>query len=168
MKKFIASGIAAALTISVAMPAFAESGSDDSSSSVSSSSSSSSRKSDDGRMRKEDKSKKGVVVDSACMQAAVEKRDSAIIAGVDTYTASVKAGLQTRKDAIKAAWALTDKTARNNAMKAAWAAFQGTWKKASQGMKAVKKTAWQTFRTDAKACGQTGADSSGESVDASL
>ena len=102
------------------------------------------------------------------MQAAVEKRDTAIIAGVDTYTASVKAALQTRKDAIKAAWALTDKNARNNAIKAAWTAFQGTWKKTSQGMKATKKTAWQTFRADAKACGQTGADSSGEGMDAGL
>lgn len=188
MKKILASGIAAALTMSVAMPAFAEDGAMSSSASTSTSSSSSTSSSMSSSsssvkkpvgpgverlMKAKEKANKTMssskpTIDATCMQTAVEKRDTALMAGVDTYTASVKSALQVRKDAIKAAWALTDKTARNAANKAAWTAFQGTWRKASQAMKATKKTVWQTFRTEAKACGQTGADSSGEGIDAGL
>ncbi len=145
MKKYLAAGISGALALAVAIPAFAAT---------------------DKAMMKS--SKAAVTVDTACMQAAIDKRETALIAGVDVYSASVKTALTVRKDALKAAWAITDKTARNTAIKAAWTAFQGTWKNASAAMKTVKKSAWAAFNTDAKACKQTGADSAGASVDANL
>lgn len=122
----------------------------------------------DAMMMKKEELKKNTTkgtLDAACMQTAVEKRDNAIMAGVDAYALSVKTALTTRRDALKAAWALTDATQRSAANKAAWTAFQGTWKKASQSVKASRKAAWAAFKTDAKACGQTGAEASGESTD---
>lgn len=104
--------------------------------------------------------------DGACMSAAVEKRDNSIIASVDTYATSVKTALQTRRDALKAAWLLTEKDARESAIKAAHKAFQGTWKKAADGVRKARKEAWSVFKNDAKACKlPVGAESSGEGAD---
>lgn len=164
MKKLVSMSVAGALAFALAVPAFAEESGE-------MQSSSSSVSSMEGRMMmKKDKKemKGGATVDSACMQTAVDKRDTAIMAAVDAYAVSVKTALTTRKDALKAAWALTDKAQRETASKAAWTAFSGTWKKASQSTKAARKAAWATFKTDAKACGQTGAEASGESTDGQI
>ncbi len=153
MKKFLASLATAAVALSLAVPAFAEGATE-------------SRK-----MMKKDiimKREATITVNVACMQSAVEKRDTAISDGIDAYAAAVKTALSTRKDALKAAWALTDKTQRNAALKVAWSAFNGTWKKASMAMKGAKNTAWKTFNADAKDCKQPGAESSGMSMDAQL
>lgn len=109
-------------------------------------------------------------LDPVCMQNATVKRDDAIIAGLDTFSSSVKVALQTRRDGLKAAWAITDNTQRKTAIKTAWTAFQGTWKKTKQAMMNVKKTAWQQFRTERKACGGVviSNDQTTESVDAGL
>ena len=109
-------------------------------------------------------------LDPVCMQNATVKRDDAIIAGLDTFSSSVKVALQTRRDSLKAAWAITDNTQRKTAIKTAWTAFQGTWKKTKQAMRNAKKTAWQQFRTERKACGSVviSNDQTGESVDAGL
>jgi len=149
------------LALSIALPVLAQGDTSD----VYSSSSSVSENAG----KKKGKLNKPVVqVDSACMQNAVEKRDSAVISAVDAYAAAVKAALQTRKDSLKAAWAITDKTQRNAALKAAWAAFNGTWKNARQALNGQKKAAWSAFKADAKTCKQPGADASGEKGDGNL
>lgn len=165
MNKLLATALTASLALSMATPAFAESSS---SASSSSSSESSSMMKKESSMMKRDMKMNGANVDAACMQSAIDKRDTAIIASVDSYAATVKTALQTRKDALKAAWAIQDKTARNTAIKAAWASYQGTWKKASTAVRAARKAAWSAFKTDAKNCKQAGADASGESMDNNL
>ena len=167
MKKFIATGAATVIALSLAIPAFAE---DAMSSSTTTGTTSSAMHSEGEKMMKQDKmmKKTPVTVDVTCMQNAVEKRDTAIMAGVDAYSAAVKTALMTRKDALKAAWALTDKTQRNAALKTAWTAFEGTWKKASAAMKTARNGAWTAFKTDSKACKQTGAEATGEMTDMKL
>ena len=153
MKKFFASMATGAIALSLAVPAFAEGGAQGS------------------QMMKRDKIIKhetAATVDVPCIQNAVDKRDTAISDGVDAYAAAVKTSLSTRKDALKAAWALTDKTQRTAAIKAAWSAFAGTWKKASMAMKSAKNDAWKTFGSDAKTCKVPGAESSGMATDAQL
>jgi len=39
----------------------------------------------------------------ACIQLAVDKRDTAVIAAVDAHTSAVKSALSARKDALKTA-----------------------------------------------------------------
>lgn len=150
------------LALSIALPVLAQGDASDTYSSSSSVSENAGKK-------KEKKFNKPVVqVDSACMQNAVEKRDSAIISAVDAYAGTVKTALQTRKDALKAAWAITDKAQRNAALKAAWAAFNGTWKNARQALSEQRKAAWSAFKADAKACKQPEADAGGEKGDGNL
>lgn len=106
----------------------------------------------------------------SCMQTAVEKRDTAIITGLDTYYAKVKTALETRRTFLKTAWGIADRQSRRAALKAAWNAFKGTWKVAAKDLRAIKKSAWEVYRTDKKICGlQKNTDEPGsQSVDAQL
>lgn len=172
MQKLVAAGVTTALAFSVSLPAFAEDGTSSSSSesSVSSSSVSPSK-----AMRMQDKMKKdemkmmrssaAATVDGACVSAAVDKRDTALISALGTFHTSVSAALTVRKDALKAAWVLTDVSAREAAVKAAWKAFGTSAREAKHAFRTAKKTAWKTFKTEARACGAAGADASGESAD---
>ncbi|TAL20454.1 hypothetical protein EPN90_00995 [Patescibacteria group bacterium] len=113
------------------------------------------------------------VLDLACVQSAVEKRDNAIIAAVDTYSTHVKTALTTRRDALKAAWGMADRVERRKAIRAAWDAFRGTWRKEKRALTDARRAAWKQFRADAKACKATGAsgvslENGGEGADASL
>lgn len=108
------------------------------------------------------------LLDPVCMQNAVEKRDSAIITGVDAFATFVKTALQARKEAQKAAWVITDKKQRQAALKDAWAKFKGTWVKAFKQLRADRKAAWKQFYIDRKACGSQPAveDKTTEGADA--
>lgn len=180
MQKFFASGLALALSMSVALPALAKErgGVASSASAASTITAPNSRNAmmikekmlQDKFMKqkKEKTDSSAATLDTACMQAAVDKRETAIIAGVDAYSSAVKSALSVRKDALKAAWAITEKAQREAALKAAWFAFRDAGKKTSGAMKDAKNAAWKTFKTDAKACRQSDADSEGQGTDMSL
>ncbi len=88
----------------------------------------------------------------SCMQTATEKRDNAIIAGLDVYYPAAKTALQTRQAALKSAWAQTDTKTRRAATKAAWDAYKNSVKSAREAMKTAHKTAWTAFEADRKVC----------------
>lgn len=90
-----------------------------------------------------------------CMQTAVETRDTAIIAAFDTYTTTVKAALTARKDALKAAWAVTNKKDRRTAIMTAWSTYKKALQDARAALKASKKTAWDAFKAASKVCKPT-------------
>lgn len=83
-------------------------------------------------------------VDTACMATAVSARDTSIATALQT----VVTGIQTRGQALAAAWGNTDPTARKTAVKAANTAFAGTWKT----FNTARKTAWSTYAASAKKC----------------
>lgn len=89
-----------------------------------------------------------------CMQAAIERRDSTIIIATQNYSTSVTTALQARKDALKTAWAITNRPERRKALRMAWNNFQGTWRKASAEIKQARLKTWQIFATDRRACGR--------------
>lgn len=92
----------------------------------------------------------------ACAQTAVEKRDNAIISAFDTFSASAKAALQSRKDALKAAWAITDRKARRAAIKKAWNDFTAAIKTARKTLNSARKAAWTQYAKDLKDCRSRG------------
>jgi len=96
-------------------------------------------------------------LDPACMQTAVDKRDTAIIAGVDAYSGTIKLALGARKDALKTAWAIENRTERRVAIKKVWKDFKVTSEKARKDFKLAKRAAWDQFNQDRKACGSLGA-----------
>lgn len=97
-----------------------------------------------------------VSYDITCVQNAVEKRETALIGGVDTLSTSLKAALTTRKDALKASWAITDAKERRAARKAAWDNYRTGAKNAHTALKTTRKSAWDTFETEMKSCKLTG------------
>ncbi len=104
--------------------------------------------------------------DLACMQTAIEKRENAIIAGLENYTLAWKTSLQTRRDELRAAWGMTDKDARRNAVNAAWKKFRESRVTQRRAFKEARKNAWKQFRTDSKACKVTNTETGGEALDA--
>lgn len=108
------------------------------------------------------------VVDLTCMVSAVDKRDTAIAAAWDTYAAAIKLALQTRKDALKAAWGISDRTQRRAAIKAAWDAYAKSRREARSAFNTARKNAWNQFYKDRKACRGQGEDYSTSGLDAAL
>lgn len=109
-------------------------------------------------------------VDVACIQAAIDKRDNAIIAAVDTFHDAAKSALQTRRDALKAAWALTDRDARRKAIRSAWENYRKSVRQARQDLNKVRRAAWAQYKTDRRACGKgvSSDEGIGAGVDAQL
>ncbi len=109
-------------------------------------------------------------IDTACMQSTVDKRDSALITAVDTFGTAVKTALQTRKDALKAAWGNTDVKARRSAIKAAWNTYAATSRDARKALSNSRKGIWKQFYADRKVCGPTAAteDNTSEGADSQL
>ncbi len=114
--------------------------------------------------------KKGVQMDMVCIQAAVDKRETDLAAGVESFVNGLRQAFAARKDALKAAWANSDKKERDSALKAAWSAFGQSSKKARSDWKAARQNAWKTFRTEMKTCkgGDGAAEQGGESVDGQM
>lgn len=109
-------------------------------------------------------------INVACIQAAVTTRDNSMITAVDTYQASIKSALSARRDALVAAYALTDRTARRTAVNAAWNAFRTGHKTAKTAFSTTRKAVWNKFTTDRKTCkvGFTADENVGRGVDSNL
>lgn len=108
---------------------------------------------------RQDKVKVSKTEDIACTKTAVSKREGSLATAFDTFTASMKQALTTRKAALEAAYDQTDKATRVKARNDAWQAFNTASKSAHSAMKSARKAAYATFKTDAKACGTTSTDS---------
>lgn len=121
-----------------------------------------------GDLNKASKPKASAIIDTACVQTSIDTRDNAVIAAVDAFHTSAVTALQTRRDALKAAWGMTDKTARNAASKAAWSAYSTSVRAARKTLSTARRAAWSQFRTDRKTCKAPSADWGGEGMDVSL
>lgn len=98
-------------------------------------------------------------VNLACMQASVEKRDNAMVAAFDAFSASARSAFIARRDALKAAWGITDRAQRRAALRNAWSAFRASRHAARGAFRTARHAAWTQFRTDARACrGVSGAE----------
>jgi len=90
--------------------------------------------------------------DVACVQNAVEKRDTTIISAFGTFSTSITTALTTRKDALKAAWGIANGKERRAARAAAWQAFYKSSRDAHTTLKTVRNGAWKTYRADLVTC----------------
>lgn len=90
--------------------------------------------------------------DPVCIQNAIEKRDTAVIAAFDKFSSTIKSALGVRKDALKAAWAKPTAKERRAAVKAAWDAYKKSTREAVAAAKKERKAAWDQFRKDRIAC----------------
>ena len=95
------------------------------------------------------------VVDTVCMQNAVEVRDTAVSTAVGTLSTSIQTALSVRKDALKVAWGAYSQSTpseRRAAFKIAWKNFTMSRNQAVRTFRTSRHDAWTKFRTSAKAC----------------
>ncbi len=97
-------------------------------------------------------------VDLACTSTAVEKRENTIITAEATLHTSWSTALTTRRDALKTAWAITDRTERRQAIKDAWTAYKKSRKAAFATWRESRNGSWKTWNTERKACGASEGD----------
>ena len=98
---------------------------------------------------------------ASCAKAALQKRDATVATAVDAFAAAFKNALLGRTSAVSGALDTANKKNRKNAMKKAAQAFRDGKKSARKIFDASRKSAWDAFRTDMKACGETTADEHG-------
>ncbi len=105
------------------------------------------------------------VRDLECMQTAVDKRDTAVINALVTYTNAWRTSLEIRRTELKAAWGLQIQSERSRAINAAWKKFREARKEQRRTFREERKNAWRQFKTEAKACKVQNLDFQGESAD---
>jgi hypothetical protein len=94
----------------------------------------------------------------ACVQAAVDTREQAILTGLSAFTASLQSAFQQRKTALHDAWAITDTAQRKAAIKTAWQTFKQSKQTAQLTFKKARNAAWEAFRIATKTCGEKTSD----------
>lgn len=110
----------------------------------------------------------------ACVKTALDKRETTLIAGHDTYATAIKNAYTARKTALLSAWDKTDTQERRTAVRAADEAFRTAVKTARNSWNETRRVIWKTFSTERQACipqaeGQVSASDTGSSkVDSSL
>ena len=97
----------------------------------------------------------------ACVKTAVEKRETALIATLESFYNAMKAAFETRKTELLAAWSITDGKERRKARYEAWKKFTKTYRESRKTHNNTRKEIWKTFGQEAKNCG---VPATGESV----
>ncbi len=89
---------------------------------------------------------------TACSQASIEIRDSAIGSARAAYNNAMSIALDARKEAEKRAVALTSADEKKDAIKVAVDAYKKAVTQAQDGLTKARKDAWAAFETNTKNC----------------
>lgn len=92
---------------------------------------------------------------TVCQQASIEKRDTSLNVARTAYNTSMSQALSARKDAEKAAVAITDPTAKVTAIRSAVDAYKNSVTTAQETLTKSRKEILATFELDTKNCRQT-------------
>lgn len=87
-----------------------------------------------------------------CVRTAVDKREGSIITAWDSLNIALTGALSARKSSLYSAWSINDQKERRTAIKNAWQTFKNLKRDSAQTFNSSRKTAWSTFKTEAKAC----------------
>jgi len=110
-------------------------------------------------------------LDIACVQTAVNKRETAIGAAWTAKASAISSALSARASALSAAWQIATAKDRNAAVKAAWKAYASAVSVANKAMRTARMGAWSAFAADRKACHATASQvdsAAGAAADAGL
>lgn len=104
-----------------------------------------------------------VQVFTACSQAAIEARDSAIGSARTAYNNAMNVALDSRKDAEKSAVAIQDSGDKKDAIKNTVDEYKKAVTQAQDALTKARKEAWDTFEANTIACRDSN-DSKGSEV----
>ncbi|GEM_PF-5047162 len=97
-------------------------------------------------------------INLACVQSAVQTRESALQSAWQTFSSAGSSALTARASALQAAWGNAEKQARQTAVKKAWRDFNTAIRAAKKVHKTANREAWAAFRTARKTCGTNSSD----------
>ncbi len=97
-------------------------------------------------------------INTACVQSAVQKRETALQSAAQTYASAIQSAMSARSSALQAAWGNTDRKVRRTAISDALKAFRAAKRSATQTMQKADRDAWKQFATDRKTCGITSSE----------
>jgi len=87
-----------------------------------------------------------------CISTAVEKRETAILANIETYSTAIKKSFKTRKTDLLSAWNIVKTKKRNIAIKKAFAKNKKAKRDALKIYKKTRLATWQAFTKARIAC----------------
>ena len=87
-----------------------------------------------------------------CIQTAIEKEQGAFITSIDTYYATVRSAMISRKDALRTAWSISDSKQRRDTVRNAEKNFTTTERNAAKTRRDADRAAEKTFKSEAKLC----------------
>jgi len=88
----------------------------------------------------------------ACVGTAVNTRESSLIAGQETLSASINSAYEARAGALKTAYAQTSAEGVRSSVKSAWQKFQSSTKSAQTAWRSTSKRAWDAYNSAVKSC----------------
>jgi hypothetical protein len=90
---------------------------------------------------------------SFCIGKAIDKRENSLISGHDVMNISTKNALESRRISLKEAWTEANKKIMLEKRALAYRNFKNNIQKAHFDMRVVRKSAWDVFEIDMRACG---------------
>ena len=90
---------------------------------------------------------------NACAAAAIDKRETSIISASDANAAAIKNSLTNRKAGLIKLYTEGKTEGRKDERKAVWSAFSSSTRSAMNDMRTARKSAWDNFQKDMRACG---------------
>lgn len=103
-----------------------------------------------------------IAIDYACVQTAVDVRETAIASAFGDFTTAENAALAARKSALHDAWGMTINKTRVTARNKAWSDFRTANRAAFKALRSAHKSAWSAFGVSSKACHSPIVESHGE------
>ena len=109
--------------------------------------------------------KQGRHIDRACMQTAIDVRETALIAGRAAYTVGITSAYSVRRAALHNAWDIADRKPRKEAIRTAWKSFEKSMHNIRIDWKKARHDAWKQFKKDRKSCAHSGDEAGSEEDD---
>lgn len=92
---------------------------------------------------------------ATCIQHAVARRETSLIAAFDAYHKDLRNSMGTRKEALKNAWGKTILKERRDALKLAWKNFRNDRVNLRKTYRDSQKSAWNIFKDEQRDCKTT-------------
>src|SRR5690349_10688606 len=84
-------------------------------------------------------------IDVACIQNAIDIRDTALVKMVNDWSSSTGNALQARREALKDSWSIIDYKKRRSAQRAAWSEYRKLLRSANASKAKERSGAWRKF-----------------------
>lgn len=91
-------------------------------------------------------------IDVACIQNAIDIRDTALASMVNDWSSSTGSALDARREALKDSWSVIDYKQRRSAQRTAWSEYRKLLRNANARKAKERSRTWKKFEQDRRQC----------------